>query len=75
MSGVALSIELVKRLREACPQTILGIKDSSGNWENTAQLSDIDGLILYTGFELYLIEFIQRGGPGLYFGTHKSKQR
>ena len=64
VSGVALSIELVKRLRESCPQTIVGIKDSSGNWDNTAQLSDIDGLILYPGFELCVIEFIQRGGPG-----------
>ena len=31
VSGVGLSIELVKRLREAYPQTIVGIKDSSGN--------------------------------------------
>ena len=49
MSGVGLSIGLVKRLRAAYPQTIVGIKDSSGNWETTAQLLEIDGLIVYPG--------------------------
>ena len=58
MSGVGLSIELVKRLREAYPQIIVGIKDSSGNWDNTAQLLDIDGLIVNPGFELCVIESI-----------------
>ena len=69
MSGVGLSIELVKRLRAAYPQTIVGIKDSSGNWENTAQLLDIDGMIVYPGSELCVIESIQRGGPGCISAT------
>ena len=56
VSGVGLSIELVKRLRLAYPQTIVGIKDSSGIWENTAQLLEIDGLIVYPGSELCVID-------------------
>ena len=58
MSGVGLSIELVKRLRETYTQTIVGIKDSSGNWDNTAQFLGIDGLIVNPGFELCVIESI-----------------
>ena len=69
VAGVGLSIELVKRLRAAYPHTIVGIKDSSSNWENTAQLLDIDGLIVYPGSELCVIESIRRGGPGCISAT------
>lgn len=69
MSGVGLSIDLVKRLRAAYPEIIVGIKDSSGNWENTAQLLDIDGLIVYPGAELPVIDAIRLGGPGCISAT------
>ena len=69
VSGVGLSIDLVKRLRAAYPEIIVGIKDSSGNWENTAQLLEIDGLIVYPGAELPVIDAIRRGGPGCISAT------
>jgi len=69
VSGVGLSIDLVKRLRAAYPDIIVGIKDSSGNWENTAQLLDIDGLIVYPGAELPVIDAIRLGGPGCISAT------
>ena len=69
VSGVGLSIDLVKRLRAAYPEIIVGIKDSSGNWENTAQLLETDGLIVYPGAELPVIEVIRLGGPGCISAT------
>ena len=49
VSGVGLSVELVTRLRAAYPDIIVGIKDSSGDWDNTRRLLAIDGLIVYPG--------------------------
>ncbi|HCV88534.1 MAG TPA: dihydrodipicolinate synthase family protein [Alphaproteobacteria bacterium] len=69
VSGVGLSIDLVKRLRAAYPEIIVGIKDSSGNWENTARLLEIDGLIVYPGAELPVIDAIRLGGPGCISAT------
>jgi len=69
VSGVGLSIDLVKRLRAAYPEIIVGIKDSSGDWDNTAQLLEIDGLIVYPGAELPVIEAIRLGGPGCISAT------
>ena len=69
VSGVGLSIPLVRRLRADFPDTIIGIKDSSGDWENTRQLLEIDGLIVYPGAELPVIEAIKLGAPGCISAT------
>jgi 4-hydroxy-tetrahydrodipicolinate synthase len=69
VSGVGLSIPLVKKLRSAYPDIIVGIKDSSGVWENTEQLLSIDGLIVYPGAELPVIDAIKLGGPGCISAT------
>ena len=42
--GVGLSIDLVKKLKSSFPETIIGIKDSSGVWDNTEALLGIKGL-------------------------------
>jgi len=69
VSGVGLSIPLVKKLRSAYPEIIVGIKDSSGVWENTEQLLSIEGLIVYPGAELPVIDAIKLGGPGCISAT------
>ena len=69
VSGVGLSIELVTRLRAAYPDIIVGIKDSSGDWDNTRRLLAIDGLIVYPGAELPVIDAIRLGGPGCISAT------
>ncbi len=69
VSGVGLSIPLVKKLRSKYPDVIVGIKDSSGVWENTEQLLSIDGLIVYPGAELPVIDAIKLGGPGCISAT------
>ncbi len=68
-SGVGLSIDLVRRLHDTYSDTIVGIKDSSGDWDNTAALLSIDGLITYPGAELPMIEAVKMGAPGCISAT------
>jgi len=69
VSGVALSINLVKRLKASYPDIIVGIKDSSGVWENTKSLLEIKDLVVYPGAELPVIEAIKLGAPGCISAT------
>jgi len=69
VSGVGLSIELVRKLHTDFPDIIVGIKDSSGVWDNTKALLEIDGLIVYPGAELPVIEAIRLGAPGCISAT------
>ena len=69
VSGVGLSIDLVTKLKNSYPDIIVGIKDSSGNWDNTAQLLQIEGLVVYPGAELPVIESIRLGGLGCISAT------
>ena len=69
VSGVGLSIPLVTRLHAVFPEIIVGIKDSSGDWENTEALLSIDRLIVYPGAELPVIDAIRLGAPGCISAT------
>jgi 4-hydroxy-tetrahydrodipicolinate synthase len=69
VSGVGLSINLVKKLFTEFSGTIVGIKDSSGDWENTKALLRIEGLIVYPGAELPVIDAIRLGAPGCISAT------
>lgn len=66
---VGISVELVKRLRKAFPEQIVGIKDSSGDWDNTKELLGIDELVVFPGSELPLIEALELGAPGCISAT------
>jgi len=66
---VGIPPSLAARLHADFPQQVVGIKDSSGDWDNTRQLFDIDGLIVYPGSELPLIEALELGGPGCITAT------
>lgn len=69
VTHVALSVDLIGRLRKAFPDVIIGVKDSSGDWPYTQQLlaahKDIAILI---GDERFLAEGIRRGGQGAISG-------
>ena len=67
--GVGLSIDLVQKLKSSFPETIVGIKDSSGVWDNTEALLKIKDLIVYPGAELPVIEAIKLGAPGCISAT------
>lgn len=66
---VGIPPSLAARLHTEFPEQVVGIKDSSGDWENTRELFDIDGLIVYPGSELPLIDALQLGGPGCISAT------
>ena len=69
VSGVGLSIDLVSKLKKTYPDIVVGIKDSSGDWENTKSLLGIDDLVVYPGAELPVIEAIKLGAPGCISAT------
>jgi len=66
---VGIPPALTARLREEFPANVVGIKDSSGDWENTKQLFEIEDLIVYPGSELPLLEALEKGGPGCISAT------
>jgi len=69
VSGVGIPPALTARLHAAFPGTVIGIKDSSGDWSNTEALLAIDGLIVYPGQELTAIEADALGAPGCISAT------
>ncbi|HSG94497.1 MAG TPA: dihydrodipicolinate synthase family protein [Afifellaceae bacterium] len=66
---VGLPPALAARLHADFPQQIVGIKDSSGDWDNTRSLLDIEGLIVYPGSELPLLDALALGAPGCITAT------
>ena len=66
---VGIPVTLAARLHSEFPQQVIGIKDSSGEWDNTHALLGIDGLIVYPGSELPLVEALDLGAPGCISAT------
>jgi 4-hydroxy-tetrahydrodipicolinate synthase len=66
---VGIPVTLVARLHAEFPQQVVGIKDSSGDWDNTRALLEIEGLVVYPGSELPLVEALQLGAPGCISAT------
>lgn len=66
---VPLSISLVGRLRAAFPDTVVGVKDSSGDWPYTETLLKTHGdLIILIGDERHLARGVRLGGQGAISG-------
>ncbi|GAB5470410.1 MAG: dihydrodipicolinate synthase family protein [Rhodospirillales bacterium] len=66
---VGLSPDLVRRLFAAFPEAIVGIKDSSGDWQNTQALLEIEGLVVYPGSEVFLLDGLKAGSQGCITAT------
>jgi len=66
---VGVPSTLAARLHADFPENFVGMKDSSGDWENTKTLFDIDGLIVYPGSEVPLLDALALGGPGCISAT------
>ena len=66
---VGIPPALAARLYADFPNRIVGIKDSSGDWDNTRALLGIDGLIVYPGSELPLLDALELGAPGCISAT------
>ena len=69
MSGVPLSVDLVARLAAAFPGIIAGVKDSAGDWSNTAALlARVPDLAIMVGHEPHLPRLLKAGGAGTICG-------
>jgi len=69
VAGVGIPVSVAARLRKDFPEEIVGIKDSSGDLDNTLALLDIDGLIVYSGSELPLRQTMAKGATGCISAT------
>ncbi|HEX5452949.1 MAG TPA: dihydrodipicolinate synthase family protein [Stellaceae bacterium] len=62
---LGLSLDLVGRLIKAYPETVVGLKDSSGDWNNTAALLDrYKGFAVFPGSEVFLLDGLRHGAVG-----------
>ncbi|HTZ35860.1 MAG TPA: dihydrodipicolinate synthase family protein [Stellaceae bacterium] len=64
---IPFGVELVGRLIKAYPQTVVGLKDSSGDWNNTKALCDAysgAGFAIFPGSEVFLLDGLRAGGVG-----------
>jgi 4-hydroxy-tetrahydrodipicolinate synthase len=67
---LGLSLDLVERLAKAYPNTVVGLKDSSGDWNNTAALLDrFPGFAIFPGSEVFLLDGLRKGGAGCITAT------
>lgn len=67
---VGYSVDLVGRLIEAFPGTVVGLKDSSGDWENTrALLEAYPGFTVFPGSEVFLLQGLRAGSGGCITAT------
>jgi 4-hydroxy-tetrahydrodipicolinate synthase len=65
MAVVGFSLDLVGRLITAYPETVVGLKDSSGDWNNTAALLDrFPGFAVFPGSEVFLLDGLRKGAVG-----------
>lgn len=71
VAQVGISIALTERLIKAFPLTIAGIKDSSGDWQNTSALlaQQWDDFRVFAGSESFLLQNMQGGGAGCISAT------
>ncbi|HNP08498.1 MAG TPA: dihydrodipicolinate synthase family protein [Cyclobacteriaceae bacterium] len=70
MTGVSFSVPFIKHLVSLYPDTVVGMKDSSGDWNNMESVcSEIPGFKLYAGTEKYFLDVIRAKGAGVISAT------
>ena len=71
IAQVGLSVELIERLVTAYPTTVVGIKDSSGDWSNTERMhrAGWDNFSIFVGSETFLLQNMRAGGSGCISAT------
>ena len=72
VTQVGISLPLIERLLKAYPESIAGIKDSSGDWGNTqAMLEQFQpqGFDVFAGSETFLLQTLRHGGAGCITAT------
>lgn len=70
VSNVPITLSLIEKLVKDFPDTVVGIKDSSGDWSNTkAMLDNFPGFGVFAGSETFLLQNMRNGGVGCISAT------
>src|SRR4051812_33272854 len=72
VSQVAITLPLIERLLAKYPGIVAGVKDSSGNWDNTKAMLDAfakGGSDVFAGSEEFLLANMRGGGKGCITAT------
>ncbi len=72
VSQVPITLPLIERLLKKFPGTVAGVKDSSGDWNNTKAMLDAfakSGFDVFAGSEVFLLENMRGGGVGCITAT------
>jgi 4-hydroxy-tetrahydrodipicolinate synthase len=65
MSGVPITVGLIDRLMAEFPGVVTGLKDSSGDWDNTARIiAAFPGIETYSASEALIVRNVAAGGAG-----------
>jgi 4-hydroxy-tetrahydrodipicolinate synthase len=67
VAQVPITLRLIEMLLEAYPKTVAGVKDSSGDWNNTKAMIDAfakRGFEVFAGSEVFLLKNMRAGGVG-----------
>jgi 4-hydroxy-tetrahydrodipicolinate synthase len=72
VSQVPITVALIERLVKKYPDTVVGIKDSSGDWNVTKSFLDNfagNGFSVFPGSESFLLQGLRNGGVGCISAT------
>jgi 4-hydroxy-tetrahydrodipicolinate synthase len=72
VSNVPITLSLIERLLNAYPGIVAGVKDSSGDWNNTKAMLDAfaaGGFDVFAGSETFLLANMRNGGVGCISAT------
>lgn len=76
VSGVPVTLSLIERLAAAYPQHIVGVKDSSGDWDNlTAMLARFPQLSIFPASEVLMLRSLELGAAGCISATNNINAR
>ena len=69
-TGTPFSLDLIGRLIKEYPDTVVGLKDSGGDWANTKSILDaFPGFGTFAGSEVFLLDTLRGGGVGCITAT------
>jgi 4-hydroxy-tetrahydrodipicolinate synthase len=72
VSQMPISLALIERLLKHYPGTAAGVKDSSGDWNNTRAMLEAfagSGFDVFAGSEVFLLDNMRGGGKGCITAT------
>jgi len=70
VAQVPITLTLIERLLKEYPDTVAGIKDSSGDWNNMeAMLKQFPDFAMFAGAETFLLQTMRGGGAGCISAT------